>query len=81
MHVVNINAFLNVFLAQVTDAGDAVRAELREHEQALLEEEAVRAERANHAELQVGSTPALSRLASQQANRQLRYNLLYLLRA
>lgn len=38
---------------QVIDAGDAVRAELREHEQALLEEEEVEREAADQAKLQV----------------------------
>lgn len=35
------------------DAGDAVRAELREHEKILLEEEGVEREAADQAKLQV----------------------------
>ena len=35
------------------DAGDAVRAELREHEQALLEDEEAEREAADQAKLQV----------------------------
>lgn len=55
----------SLFSWQVIDAGDAVRAQLREHEQALLEEEATSAERANHKELQVRVRPRpLPRLTS-----------------
>lgn len=39
---------------QVVDAGDAVRADLRRHEQALLGEEAAKMEQAHRVELQVG---------------------------
>lgn len=37
----------------MVDAGDAVRAELREHEQALLEEQAAERDAADQAKLQV----------------------------
>ncbi|CAM9384117.1 unnamed protein product [Scytosiphon promiscuus] len=40
------------YLQEVVDAGDAVRAELRDHEQALLEEQAAEREAADQAELQ-----------------------------
>ncbi|CBJ30452.1 conserved unknown protein [Ectocarpus siliculosus] len=40
------------YLQEVVDAGDAVRAELREHEQALLEERAANKEVADQAKLQ-----------------------------
>lgn len=43
--------------SQVVDAGDAVRAELREHEQRLMEDEAARVDRTNRVELQVRSVP------------------------
>lgn len=37
---------------KVVDAGNAVRAELREHEQALLEEEAIKTEEDTRLQLQ-----------------------------
>eukprot|EP00752_Nemacystus_decipiens_P003180 g2943.t1 len=40
------------YLQEVVDAGDAVRAELREHEQALLEDEEAKKELADQAKLQ-----------------------------
>lgn len=47
---------------QVVDAGDAVRAELREHEQALLEERAANKEVTDQAKLQVPASICFSLL-------------------